>query len=87
MYSRTHGRDQASALNIATEYAKVRMAKGPEVISKSFIDAALTIHGRVLGIPAEERLLLYMDKLPRTENPANSVQRLQASVSMCGNNK
>ncbi|MFM7984019.1 MAG: hypothetical protein ACKPKO_32310, partial [Candidatus Fonsibacter sp.] len=58
MYARTHGRDQASAMNIATEYAKVRMGKGREVISRSFIDAALIIHGQLLGIPAAEMLLL-----------------------------
>ena len=63
------------------------MAKGREVISRSFIDTALTIHGWVLGIPAAERLLLDMDNLPRTEHPFNSVQRLQAIVSNCGNNK
>ncbi|MFM7980667.1 MAG: hypothetical protein ACKPKO_15245, partial [Candidatus Fonsibacter sp.] len=70
--------------NIAAEYAKVRMAKGREVISKGFIDTALTIPGRVLGIPAAERLLVDMDNRPRTENPFNSVQSLQASVSKRG---
>ena len=87
LYARTHGRDQASAMNIAAAYAKVRMANGGEVISRFFIETALTIHGRVLGIPAAERLLLDMGNLPRTENPFNSVQRLQAIVSKCENNK
>ncbi|MFM7986931.1 MAG: hypothetical protein ACKPKO_47215, partial [Candidatus Fonsibacter sp.] len=75
------------AVNLAAEYAKVHMAKGREVISRSLIDTALTIHGRVLWIPATERLLLDIDNLPRTENPFNSVQRLQAIVSECGSNK
>ena len=61
VYARTNGRDQATAANIAAEYAKVRMAKGRERISKSFVDAALTIHARLLAIPAAERLLLEMD--------------------------
>ncbi|MFM7989305.1 MAG: hypothetical protein ACKPKO_59325, partial [Candidatus Fonsibacter sp.] len=87
MDSRIHGRGQKSATDLASEYAKVRMAKGREVISRSFIDTALTIHGRVLGIPTAERLLLDMDNLPRTENPFNSVQRLQAIASKRGNKK
>ncbi|MFM7978014.1 MAG: hypothetical protein ACKPKO_01750, partial [Candidatus Fonsibacter sp.] len=74
-------------MNIAAEYAKVRVAKGREVMFKSFIDTALTIHGRALGSPAAERLLYDMDNLPRTRNPFNSVQRLQAIVSKRGNNK
>ena len=61
MYARTNGRDQATAANIAAEYAKVRMARGRERISKSFVDTALTIHARLLAIPAAERLLLEMD--------------------------
>jgi hypothetical protein len=60
VYARTNGRDQATAANIAAEYAKVRMARGRERISKSFVDTALTIHARLLAIPAAERLLLEM---------------------------
>jgi hypothetical protein len=82
----THGRDQASAVNIAGEYAKVKMAKGRETVSKSFVDTALTIHSRLLSIPAAETLLLDMDSaLPRDCNPFNSVHRLQAIISKCGN--
>ncbi|MFM7980602.1 MAG: hypothetical protein ACKPKO_14915, partial [Candidatus Fonsibacter sp.] len=47
--------DEASATNLAAEYAKVRVAKGREEIS-----TALTIHGWVLGIPAAARLLMDM---------------------------
>ncbi|MFM7990055.1 MAG: hypothetical protein ACKPKO_63150, partial [Candidatus Fonsibacter sp.] len=47
----------------------------------------MTIHGRVLGVPTAERLLVDMDSLPRNDNPFNSVQRLQAIVSKCGNNQ
>ena len=60
-YAKTHGRDQATAANIAAEYGKVRMAKGREKISKSFVDTALTIHARLLSIPEAERLLFEMD--------------------------
>ena len=81
LYARTHGLDQASAPNIAAEYSKVRMAKGREAATKSFIDAALTIHTRVLSLPRAEQLLLSMDNLPRQTNPLNSVHRLQAVVS------
>ena len=77
-YARAHGRDKASTANIAAEYAKVRMAKGREAVTKSFIDAALTIHARVLSIPNTEQLLLDIDNLPRQTNPFNSVHRLQA---------
>jgi hypothetical protein len=87
VYARTHGRDQASAANIAAEYAKVRMAKGREKISKSFVDTALTIHARLLALPSAEKLLLDMDSLPKDQNPFNSVHRLQAIVSKCGNSK
>jgi hypothetical protein len=69
LYARTHGRDQASTANIAAEYAKVRMAKGREAVTKSFIDTARTIHTRVLGMPSAEKLLLEMDNLPRQTNP------------------
>ena len=87
-FARTHGRDQATAANIAAEYAKVRMAKGREKISKSFVDTALTIHGRLLQIPDAERMLLEMDSnLAKDDNPFNSVHRLQAIVSKCGNSK
>ena len=88
VHARTNGRDQATAANIAAEYAKVRMAKGREKISKSFVDTALTIHARLLAIPAAECLLLEMDSsLPRDANPFNSVHRLQAIVSKCGNSR
>ena len=87
--ARTHGRDQATAAkNIAAEYAEVRMAKGRETISKSFVDTALTIHGRLLHIPAAEAMLLEMDSnLAKDDNPFNSVHRLQAIVSKCGNSR
>ncbi|MFM7982631.1 MAG: hypothetical protein ACKPKO_25240, partial [Candidatus Fonsibacter sp.] len=74
-------------MNIAAECAKVPKAKGRGVIFRSFIDTALTIHGRVLGIPTADRLLLHMDKLPRNDNPFNYVQRLQDIVSKRGHNK
>lgn len=61
-FARTRGRDHATAANIAAEYAKVRMAKGREPISKSFVDTALTIHARLLSIPAAEQMLLDMDQ-------------------------
>ncbi len=80
LYARAHGRGQANAMNLAAEYVKVRMAKGREVISKSFIDTALTIHGRVLGIPAAEMLLLDMGNLQRKRQP---VQHDAALASCC----
>ena len=87
-YAKTHGRDQATAANIAAEYGNMRMAKGRERISKSFVDTALTIHARLLPIPEAERLLLEMDSnVVKGENPFNSVHRLQAIVSKCGNSK
>ena len=64
------------------------MAKGRERISKSFVDTALTIHARLLQIPEAERLLLDMDSSrSKDENPFNSVHRLPAIVSKCGNSK
>ena len=88
VYARANGRDQATAANIAAEYAKVRMARGRERISKSFVDTALTIHARLLAIPAAEHLLLEMDSsFSRDANPFNSVHRLQAIVSKCGNSR
>ena len=87
-YAKTHGRDQATAANIAADYGKARMAKGRERISKSFVDTSLTIHARLLSIPEAERLLLEMDSsVVKDENPFNSVHRLQAIVSKCGNSK
>ena len=87
-FARAHGRGQASATSIATEYAKVRMAKGREQISKSFVDTALTIHGRLLQIPDAERMLLEMDStLAKDDNPFNSAPRLQAIASKCGSSK
>ena len=61
MYARAHNRAQASAANIAAEYAKVRAAKGRETVNKSFVDAALTIHGRLLGAPSAEKTQLLLD--------------------------
>ena len=87
LYARIHGRGQASAAYIAAEYAKVSTAKGRETVSKSFIDTALTIHTRVLGMPSAEKLLLDMDNLPRHMNPFNSTQRLQAIAPNRGNSK
>ena len=81
-YAKTHGRDQATATNIAAEYGQVRMAKGRERLSKSFVDTALTIHARLLQIPEAERLLLDMDSTrSKDEHPFNSVHRLQAIAS------
>ena len=87
LYARTHSRGQASAANIAAEYAKVRMSKGRGAVTKSFINTALTIHARVLSMPSAETLLLDMDNLPRQTSPFNSVHRLQAIVSKRGNSK
>ena len=87
LYARTHGRDQASTANIAAEYAKVRMAKGREAVTKSLIDAALTIHTRVLSMSSAETLVLGIDNLPRQTHPFNPVHRLQALVSKCRNSK
>ena len=57
-------------------------SRGRENISKSFVDTALTIHGRLLQIPDAERMLLEMDStLAKDDNPFNSVHRLQAIVS------
>jgi len=39
-YARAHSRAQDAAANIAEAYAQVRMAKGREKITKSFVDAA-----------------------------------------------
>ena len=69
VYARIHGRGQASTANIGAEYAKVRMAKGRETDSKSFIDTALTIQTRVLGMPSAEKPLLDMDNLPIKPEP------------------
>ncbi|MFM7980501.1 MAG: hypothetical protein ACKPKO_14405, partial [Candidatus Fonsibacter sp.] len=38
LFARAHGRGQASAINLAAEYAQVRMARGRAVTSRSFID-------------------------------------------------
>ena len=87
-FARAHGRDQASATNIATEYAKVRMARGRGNISKSFVYTALTMHGSLSQIPDAERMLLEMDStLAKDDNPFNSAHRLQAIVSKCGHSK
>jgi len=52
------------------------------------VDAALTVHARLLSIPAAEKLLLDLDSsLPREGNPFNAVHRLQAIVSKCGNSR
>ena len=37
-------------------------------ISKSFVDTALTIHGRLLQIPDAERMLLEMDSTLAKDN-------------------
>ena len=88
VFARLNGRDQAGAATIAAAYANVRMAKGREKISKSFVDTALTIHTRLLAFPSAEKLLLDMHSaLPRDANPFNSVHRLQAIISKCGNSK
>ena len=64
------------------------MAKGREPISKTFVDTAMTIHSRLLQIPAAEAMLLDMDSnSTKDNNPFNSVHRLQAIVSKCGNSK
>jgi hypothetical protein len=64
------------------------MAKGREPISNTFVDTAMTIHNRLLQIPATEAMLLDMDSnFTKDNNPFNSVHRLQAIVSKCGNSK
>ena len=85
LYACTRGRGQASTAKIAGEYAKVRVSKGRGAVTKSCIDAALTMHARVLSMPSAETLLLEMHNLPRPTNPTNSTQRLQAIVSNRGN--
>ena len=64
------------------------MAKGREPISKTFVDTAMTVHSRLLQIPATEAMLLDMgSNSTKDNNPFNSVHRLQAIVSKCGNSK
>ena len=69
---------KASVPDILAYYTTLRMK---EPITKSFIDTALTVHSRVLTLPAAERLLLRMDGLPKAQNPFGSLQRLQCIVS------
>ena len=62
--------------------------RGRERISKSYVDTALTIHGRLLQIPDAERMLLEMaSTLAKGGNPFNSAHRLQAIASTCGRSK
>ena len=44
------------------------MAKGREPISKTFVDTAMTIHSRLLQIPAAEAMLLDMDSNSTKDN-------------------
>ena len=50
-------------------------------ITASFVDIAVTLHNRILSIPAAETLLLKMDGKPKAENPFNSVHRLQVILN------
>ena len=84
VYARLHGRKTTAAANIAAAFARVRIARGREQVSKSFIDAALTVPGRLLALPRVERMLLDMDSRPEESRPFNSVRCLQAVVTKCG---
>ena len=85
IYARNYGRPQATAQNVADAYTQVKFAKSREKISKSFVDTALTVHNRVLSIPAAEKLLLEMDS--RENNPFNSGHKLQVILNKCWNSK
>ena len=52
-----------------------------EPITNSFVDTTVTLHSRVLSLPAAEKLLLRMDAKPKAENPFNSVNRLQVILN------
>ena len=72
---------------IADAHAKVKMTQGKDVVSKSFVDTALTIYNRVLCVPGAEQLLVAMDERPKDRNPFSSVHRLQAILSKVNNGR
>ena len=63
-----HGGGNKHRGNKAAAYTVLRIARGREQLSKSFIDAALTVHGRLLALPRAEKLLLDMGNLPNTQS-------------------
>ena len=72
-----HGFNTGTTAAIAAAYAVVKTTKGREPVSPTFVDAALTVHKRLLFPGAIANLLLAMDDRPRGTNPFDSAQVLQ----------
>ena len=76
-----HGASSGTAAAIATAYSVVRAAKGREHVSAGVVDAALTLHNRVVAHAPTAQLLLDLDNRPRGENPFDNFQVLQNIIN------
>ena len=69
------------AAAVASAYQKhLKASAGSEVISESFVDSAITVHDRLLSIPACSVLLEELDAQYLKGNPLSSIYAFQAII-------
>ncbi|CAE7245726.1 unnamed protein product [Symbiodinium sp. CCMP2592] len=69
------------AAAVASAYQKhLKASAGSEIISESFVDSAITVHDRLLSIPACSVLLEELDAQYLKGNPLSSIYAFQAII-------
>jgi hypothetical protein len=72
---------KASASKVASVFlSHVKLATNSDAISVAFVDSSLTIHDRILGNAACQKVLLSLDSEFGLQSPLNSVYKLQALI-------
>ena len=78
--ARTTGK--LSALACANLYrANVRFASSADMITDGFVDMAITVCSRFLGIPTVRKAIIEIDQDVAVENPLDSISKLQLMVN------
>ena len=70
-----------SSLAVARMYdEKMRYAKSSERVKDAFVDSAMTVHKRMLSIPAANDVLQWAEENMMETNPFKSIYALQAII-------
>ena len=73
----------SSARSLAEHFSSVEMAKSSESLSPAFIDAACTVHARLLSLPGVMTILESWDDKAGLQSPFNSIWKLETIIHKC----
>ena len=73
----------SNARSLAEHFSSVVMAKSSETLSATFIDAACTVHARLLSLPGVMNILEFWDDKAGLQSPFNSIWKLETIIHKC----